>query len=466
MIARWVTAYLGFGSNLGNRLEMIRRACDLLERREGLRALRLSALRETRPQGTEEGPALGGPYLNAVAEVSTALEPLALLQLCLEVEAALGRVRAAPNGPRKIDLDLLLYGEAVIELPAREGRPALTVPHPRLLERAFVLEPLAELAPDRIHPLTGRTIRQHWRAFQGKEPGTRSGSVPMKEIHDAREAAGWADRVRSAGLSLGLVPTMGALHPGHHSLIGRARGECDRVAVSIFVNPAQFGPGEDLSRYPRTPAQDLQGCREQGVDLVFWGEAGGEGGVYPEGFQTGVEVEKLSRPLCGEFRPGHFRGVATVVSILFGLFKPHRAYFGQKDFQQARLLQRLARDLATGVRVVIGPTVREADGLAMSSRNRYLSPEERERARAIPRALFEAEEACRLGEDRPSVLEQMVLDRLRREPGLVVQYARALEAATLEPVPGDRISSARDGVVLAVAALAGKTRLIDNVWLR
>jgi pantoate--beta-alanine ligase len=179
-----------------------------------------------------------------------------------------------------------------------------------------------------------------------------------------------------------------------------------------------------------------------------------------------VEVDQLSRPLCGEFRPGHFRGVVTVVTILLGAFKPHRAYFGQKDFQQARVIQRLALDLATGVEVVIVPTVRDAAGLALSSRNRYLSPEERQWALAIPRALGEAERRFAAGEDRPSELEKGVHEALAQAPRLIVQYARALDAESLQPVATDRISATRLGVVLAVAALAGKTRLIDNVWLK
>jgi pantoate--beta-alanine ligase len=288
----------------------------------------------------------------------------------------------------------------------------------------------------------------------------------MKEFTDLREAARWADRMRAAGLSLGLVPTMGALHAGHLALIRRARSECDRVAVSLFVNPAQFGPQEDLSMYPRTPAEDRAGCRDSGADCLFWGQPEGSGSVYPPGFQTWVEVDRLSKPLCGEFRPGHFRGVATVVSILLGAFKPHRAFFGQKDFQQARLIQRLALDLAKGAEVVIVPTVRDADGLALSSRNRYLSTEERQWALAIPRALAEAERRWEAGEDRPSELEKGVRAALAAEPRLVIQYARALDAENLQPAAVDRIAALPSGVVLAVAALAGKTRLIDNTWLK
>ncbi len=281
-----------------------------------------------------------------------------------------------------------------------------------------------------------------------------------------QEARDWARRARRAGLSLGLVPTMGALHAGHFSLIDRARSECSRVAVSIFVNPAQFGPGEDLSRYPRTVEEDLEGCRERGVDFVLLPQGGGEAGIYPPGFQTWVEVKDLAAPLCGERRPGHFRGVTTVVSILFGIFRPDRAYFGQKDFQQARVIERMALDLRFDTRIVLLPIVREADGLALSSRNRFLSDEERKNALAISRALREAETSWRAGEGRGSVLEALVAGRLGPTAGLKLDYARILDASTLEPLAEDRIDAAPRGAVLAVAAFAGATRLIDNVWLR
>jgi len=271
--------------------------------------------------------------------------------------------------------------------------------------------------------------------------------------------------MRSAGLSIGLVPTMGALHGGHFSLIERARAECDRIAVSIFVNPTQSGPGADLSRYPRTPDADLAGCRDRGVDLVFTPASSGRDAVYPPGFQTWVEVQDLARPLCGERRPGHFHGVATVVAILFGIFRPHRAYFGQKDYQQARVIERMALDLRLGVQIEIVPTLREEDGLAMSSRNRYLSSEERIRAVAISRALFEAERLYRSGEVRGSVIEREVAARLGPDSGLRLDYARVLDALTLEPLAGDRIDQAPGGAVVAIAAYAGTTRLIDNILL-
>jgi len=275
----------------------------------------------------------------------------------------------------------------------------------------------------------------------------------------------WAGRARRAGLSLGLVPTMGALHEGHLSLIRRARKECDRVAVTIFVNPTQFSPGEDLQNYPRTLKDDLGACRIRGVDFVLAPPAEGESGIYAPGFQTWVEVADLSGPLCGERRPGHFRGVATVVAILLGIFRPHRAYFGQKDYQQVRLIEQMVRDLRLGCKVVRCPTVRERDGLAMSSRNHYLSPEERVRAAAIPEALRGVEEAWQRGEVRCSVLERLAEERLKRDPGLRIDYVRVLDARTLNSCPEGRADRAPDGAVLAIAVFLGRARLIDNLLL-
>ena len=288
----------------------------------------------------------------------------------------------------------------------------------------------------------------------------------MKQTNTVVETREWCAAMRRAGLSIGLVPTMGALHEGHFSLLEAARRECDRVAVSIFVNPTQFGPGEDLDRYPGSPENDLRVCKEKGADLVFVGAPGESVGVYSPGFQTWVEVEELSRPLCGRFRQGHFRGVATVVQILFDIFRPDRAYFGLKDYQQARLIERMARDLHAGVDVRLLPTVRDPDGLASSSRNRNLSASDREIALRIPRALESASRAFQSGERSASVLLEKVRANLSSIPGLEVEYVEMTDAITLEPPRGDTISG--QGLVIAVAAQVGtgnRTRLIDNVWL-
>jgi pantoate--beta-alanine ligase len=245
-----------------------------------------------------------------------------------------------------------------------------------------------------------------------------------------------------AGSTVGLVPTMGAFHEGHLSLLRAARRECDAVVASIFVNPAQFGRGEDLDRYPRDEQRDAKLAEEEGVDVVF---APAPEEMYPEGFATWVDVERLSRSLEGAVRPGHFRGVATVCLKLFNIVRPRRAYFGQKDAQQAAVIRQLVRDLDLELEIRVLPTVRDPDGLACSSRNAYLGPDERRRALALPRALEAGAVAYRAGDD-PVAATRAELD------GLHPDY---VEVARL----GDQL-------VLAAAVQLGSTRLIDNVVLK
>jgi pantoate--beta-alanine ligase len=261
---------------------------------------------------------------------------------------------------------------------------------------------------------------------------------------------------RQAGESIGLVPTMGFLHAGHRALIERARAENARVAVSVFVNPTQFGPNEDFARYPRDEARDLALCEAAGVDWVY---APPVEALYPNG-QPGTLVVPpagLTDGLCGEFRPGHFTGVATVVAKLFALWGPDRAYFGLKDFQQTAVLRRMAADLCFPVELVLAPTVREPDGLALSSRNVYLSAAERQAALAIPRALQAGWEQARVNGSRPSAVLEAAARALS---GLEVQYLTLVDRDTLEPA-----TDLARPAVLAVAAYSGKTRLIDNVAL-
>jgi pantoate--beta-alanine ligase len=262
---------------------------------------------------------------------------------------------------------------------------------------------------------------------------------------------------RRRGQTVGLVPTMGALHRGHTSLIDLARVEAGFVVVSIFVNPIQFGPHEDLSRYPRPLEHDLAQCALAGVDLVFMPDAAL---MYPPGFRTFVEVSGLQDGLCGASRPGHFRGVCTVVLKLFNLVQPDVAYFGQKDYQQARIIRQMVRDLEVPVRLRLGPTIREADGLALSSRNQYLEPAQRREAPALYDALAEAWELAEDGERDAAVLRQLLVDRVAAIPGAALDYAAVVDADTLEPV--DRLTRA---TLLALAVKFGATRLIDNlVW--
>jgi pantoate--beta-alanine ligase len=254
---------------------------------------------------------------------------------------------------------------------------------------------------------------------------------------------------------VGLVPTMGFLHEGHLSLVRQARAECAGVAVSIFVNPTQFGPQEDLAAYPRDLDRDLTMLREAQVDLV-WTPAAAE--VYPPGFQTYIQAEELSRPLEGARRPGHFRGVATVVAKLFNAFLPQRAYFGQKDAQQVAVVRRMATDLNFPVDIVVCPTVREPDGLAMSSRNAYLTPAERKAATVLYRALETARAAFLGGERDAGQLRTAMSDVLGAEPLARPVYVSAADPETLAELNG-RASRA----LLSMAVFFGKTALIDNV---
>jgi pantoate--beta-alanine ligase len=269
-----------------------------------------------------------------------------------------------------------------------------------------------------------------------------------------REAA---EALRRADLRLGLVPTMGYFHEGHLSLMRRARAECDRVVVSLFVNPAQFSPGEDLGRYPRDFERDCDLAAAEGVDLLFAPETND---VYPPGFATYVDVERLTEGLCGASRPGHFRGVATVVAKLFNLCRPAVAYFGQKDYQQAQVIRRLVADLDFGLQVEVLPIVREPDGLAMSSRNQYLSADERRQATCLYRALVRAAELFASGETRTDRLVAQMRAVVEAEPAARVDYAAIVDAYELAP-----LRRAAPGAVAAVAVYFNDTRLLDNAIL-
>lgn len=255
---------------------------------------------------------------------------------------------------------------------------------------------------------------------------------------------------------VGLVPTMGYLHEGHLSLVRAARRECASVVVSIFVNPTQFGPQEDLDRYPRDLPRDLALLQAEGVDLV-WTPTPQV--MYPEGYQTWVTVERIAAPLEGAMRPGHFRGVATVVAKLFNAVQPDRAYFGQKDAQQALVIRRLVADLNFPLEVIICPTVREADGLAMSSRNVYLNPQERQAATVLYRALTAAQAAYQAGERNADRLRSVMHSVLNDEPLAQPQYVSCAKLEDLQEWEGEVSGTA----LLSLAVFIGKTRLIDNM---
>ena len=268
----------------------------------------------------------------------------------------------------------------------------------------------------------------------------------LHEMHTAR--------IGLEGL-VGLVPTMGYLHEGHLSLVRAAAEACDHSVVSIFVNPAQFGPSEDLSRYPRDLQRDLDLLEPLGVDVVWTPSVEA---MYPPGFQTWVEVEQLTRPLEGSMRPGHFRGVTTIVAKLFNAIQPHKAYFGQKDAQQAAVIRQMTRDLSYPIEIVVCPTVREPDGLAMSSRNKYLEGDDRRAALVLSRALQAAGSAFEAGERSAVALRALMSETIAAEPRARLQYVSCADYETLEELEsvGDRKA------LLSMAVLIGPTRLIDN----
>jgi pantoate--beta-alanine ligase len=279
----------------------------------------------------------------------------------------------------------------------------------------------------------------------------------MLVLHSIAETRIACARIRLGGKTLGLVPTMGALHEGHLSLVRAAQASCGAVAVSIFVNPTQFGPKEDFASYPRTLEEDCRTLETAGVDLVF---APSVQEMYPGGASTFVEVAGLSDRLDGASRPGHFRGVATVVAKLLNIFTPEHAFFGQKDAAQVAVLRKMVRDLRFGVQVEVCPIVREADGLAMSSRNRNLNDEERRRALVLSRALLAVQQKAQNGEHESAKLLAVALGVLAREPGAELDYCRIVDADTLEDIP-----DVDKGALVAVAARVGTTRLIDNLLL-
>lgn len=280
----------------------------------------------------------------------------------------------------------------------------------------------------------------------------------LKVLRSIRAASG---ACRQAPHPLVLVPTMGALHRGHAALLQRARqlaGESGTVVASIFVNPTQFGPKEDLSRYPRPFEADQALCEREGVDLIFHPEPAE---IYAPDFSTWVNEEMVSQSLCGASRPGHFRGVCTVVLKLFNITAPDVAVFGLKDFQQCMVIQRMVRDLNVPVELDFAATVREPDGLALSSRNVYLSPEERAQATILRQALLSAEAEFRAGEHSAAVLRQRIEELIRTAPLARIDYVEIVDAESLAAVP-----AVRSGCVLALAVFFGKTRLIDNLWLK
>jgi pantoate--beta-alanine ligase len=421
------TVWLGLGSNLGDRDAVIRFAVDRLGQVPGLRVESLSSIRETAPVGGPPQP----DFRNAVARVSTSLDPLALLCICKAIEAEAGRRSGGERfGPRELDIDILVFGDQQIDTAK------LIVPHPRLHEREFVLTPLRELGfdPDRL-------------------PRERAPKILATADAIAEQCVRW----RRGGCRIGFVPTMGALHEGHASLLRVARRECDRVVASIYVNPLQFGPREDLARYPRPFEHDVEICRAEGVDAVF---APSPQEMLPEGFTSHVEVGSEAAAMEGAMRPTHFRGVATVVARLWSLVLPDLACFGAKDAQQVAVLRRLHRDLGLCGELRECPIVRDRDGLALSSRNVYLTPEDRAAATVLVAALRAANDAWRDGARDRDALLAAAGTVLAQQPRGNVEYLELRAARDLRELPRGPAAAAR--MLIAVRFAASGTRLLDN----
>lgn len=281
----------------------------------------------------------------------------------------------------------------------------------------------------------------------------------MKVIPSVSEMCEQVLQCKRDGLTIGLVPTMGYFHAGHIALMKRAKELTDRVIVSLFVNPTQFGPNEDLSRYPRNMERDTLMAEEAGVDILFTPDATE---LYPKDFSTWVHVEGVSEHLCGKSRPGHFRGVATIVAKLFGIVQPDKAVFGQKDFQQLAIIKRMVKDLNIPVEIIGHETVREPDGLAMSSRNTYLSQEERSLATCLYHALCMVKNALKRQDTTLSSLQTAIFSEISASPLVKIDYVFIGDPHSLQPYDADGFQKAKD-VLVAMAVWVGKTRLIDNM---
>jgi pantoate--beta-alanine ligase len=278
--------------------------------------------------------------------------------------------------------------------------------------------------------------------------------LPFEVFRDPRAMRAKAEDLRRDGRRIAVVPTMGALHDGHLALLRAARGKADVVILTIFVNPTQFGPNEDLARYPRDEAGDLAKARGAGIDLAFCPEAAA---MYPPGSQSFIEIRELQKPLCGASRPGHFAGVATVVAKLFHITQPHVAVFGEKDYQQLAIIRRMVRDLDFGIEIASVPIVREADGLAMSSRNAYLTSDQRRAALSLSAGLAAAEAAFAAGERRAAALTAAAAAPIRAQPAARIDYLELRDAVELS-----ELTTVERPAVLAMAVFVGTTRLIDN----
>jgi pantoate--beta-alanine ligase len=428
------TALIALGSNVGDRAAMLASAIELLRATPNIEVTRVSGWHETDPVG---GPPDQGPYLNGAAVLTTSLDPESLLLALLAIEQQLGRVRTVKWGPRTIDLDLLLYDTLVVD------KRELQIPHLRMAERRFVLQPAAEVAAEMRHPVLGLSIGELLARLKRGPPIVRT----VAELRSRSRQA------RRDGKRIGLVPTMGALHAGHRSLARAASRECSFNIVTIFVNPTQFGPNEDYARYPRTMDQDLALLADSAVDLVFGPD---RTEMYQAGHSTYVEVQGPASRWEGAARAGHFQGVATIVLKLFHAAEPDVAFFGQKDYQQCAVVRRMVADLDLPIEIRVCPTMRDSDGLALSSRNVYLSTDERRRALSLSQSLKRAAELFRQG-NRDAAQIVAAMTQILKDAPVEIDYVAIVDPETLEPVAEVQVGS-----VALVAARVGTTRLIDN----
>ena len=442
--------YLGLGSNMGDRLANIRKAVSLLSTNR-VTVIKHSSVIETDPVGGPPQP----KFLNAVVKIKTSLTPEELLHLAKSIEDKLGRKPSKKNYPRPIDIDILLYNNISIK------SPTLTIPHPRMQKRDFVMRPLLEIEPDILKKRSSGLGTQTSKTVNVNIPRNKSRETKhaeiMKIISSINRLRSEIALARKEEKSIGFIPTMGALHEGHLSLIRQCRKENDLVVVSIFVNPIQFGPKEDYAAYPRNKKKDSTLAYKAGCDILFYPNVHQ---LIPSGFNTHVEVPKLSKHLCGERRPGHFKGVATIVAKLFNIVMPDKAYFGQKDFQQLAVIRKMVSDLNFPVSIKSIKTVREDDGLAMSSRNVYLSPKERLESPVIYQALLEAKKTALAGNLDASQIKELIRRRINDTSGRI-DYIECVDEKNLSPI---KKMSGR--CVIAVAVFFGKTRLIDNIVLQ
>lgn len=419
-----VTCYLGLGSNLGDRQQNIKLALKHIRALRNTKLVRISGIYETDPYNC---PPESPRFLNLTAKIKTNLSALSLLNELKGLESDLGRKDKRKNSRRPIDLDILFYGNKKI------NSSRLRIPHPRLKERGFVLKPLKEIAPSLIKSLA-------------KEAKVISNIEAMRK---------YAAKVKSSGKTIGFVPTMGYLHPGHLSLVRQAKKDCDICLVSIFVNPIQFGPQEDYKKYPRDLEVDSILVKSAGGNCIFHPQAED---MYGWGYSTYVNVEKITDYLCGASRPGHFKGVTTVVAKLFNLIRPDIAYFGQKDFQQALVIKKMAEDLNMPLKIKIMPIIRESDGLAMSSRNVYLNVQERLEALVLGQSLQKAKEMILGGERRSEKISAEIKKEIIQKKSARIDYIAVADTDTLEP-----LKYIKKKALIALAVYFGKTRLIDNI---